>query len=203
MTAAKHRQSIIDAAVQLFCRQGYAATGLNDLVKASGAPKGSMYHYFPDGKPAIAVAAVEEAAQRVLKSIEDIAARTASTAELLVEHARVLSAMMEDSGFRDGCPITTVLLELVPEDQAVAEAGRQAFSARVELLRDKLIEDGYDAVTAEGLAMACTNAVQGSLVMARVESSREPIERTAMELARMLDGTSPPPTARRGPAKAD
>ncbi len=187
MTAAKHRQSIIDAAVQLFCRHGYAATGLNDLVKASGAPKGSMYHYFPEGKPAIAVAAIEEAARRVLKSIEEIAARTATTAELLVEHARFLAAMMEASGFRDGCPITTVLLELAPDDQKVAEAGKQALSVRLELLRDKLIEDGYDAVTAEGLAMACTNAVQGSLVMARVESSREPIERTAAQLAEMLD----------------
>jgi len=48
---AKHKQPIIDAAVRLFRQQGYAATGLNELVEASGSPKGSMYHYFPDGKP--------------------------------------------------------------------------------------------------------------------------------------------------------
>jgi len=38
--------------------QGYACTGLNDIVDASGAPKGSLYHYFPAGKASIAVAAV-------------------------------------------------------------------------------------------------------------------------------------------------
>jgi len=35
----KHRQPIIDACVTLFRRHGYAATGLNDIVDASGAPK--------------------------------------------------------------------------------------------------------------------------------------------------------------------
>ena len=57
----KHRKPIVDAAVTLFRRQGYAGTGLNDIVDTSGAPKGSLYHYFPDGKASIAVAAVEEA----------------------------------------------------------------------------------------------------------------------------------------------
>lgn len=190
MAAAKHRQAIVDAAIRLFRQHGYAATGLNDLVRESGAPKGSMYHYFPEGKPEIALAAVEEAGRRVLKTIEEVAARTATTAELLVEHARLLAGWMEASDFSDGCPITTVLLELTPDDEKVAEAGRQAFAARLELLRDKLIEDGYDPITAEGLAMACTNAVQGSLVMARVESSCEPIERTATQLANMLNPKS-------------
>ena len=43
----------------LFRRQGYAGTGLNDIVELSGAPKGSLYHYFPDGKASIAEAAVD------------------------------------------------------------------------------------------------------------------------------------------------
>lgn len=183
---AKHRQPIIDAAVTLFRQRGYAATGLNDLVEASGSPKGSMYHYFPQGKPSIAVAVVEEAGRRVVETIEAIAARTSSTAELLVEHATLLGGWMEKSGFRDGCPITTVLLELAPEDRAVTDAGRHAFAARLRVLRASLIKDGFDADIAESLAMACTNAIQGSLVMARVECSSAPIDQTARQLGRLL-----------------
>lgn len=182
----KHRQPIIDAAVQLFRQRGYAATGLNDLVLASGSPKGSMYYYFPDGKPTIAAAAVEEAGRRVMETIEDIAARTGSTADLLVEHARLLGQWMEKSGFRDGCPMTTVLLELAPDDRVVTEAGRRAFAARLRILGDKLIEDGFEAREAEAMALLCTNALQGSLVMARVECSRAPIEQTAAQLAAIL-----------------
>ncbi len=54
----KHRSAIIAAAAKLFRRQGYAATGINEIADAAGAPKGSLYHYFPDGKDQIAEAAV-------------------------------------------------------------------------------------------------------------------------------------------------
>lgn len=183
---AKHRQPIIEAAVKLFRQRGYAATGLNDLVEESGSPKGSMYHYFPDGKPSIAAAAVEEAGRRVVNTIEELAATASSTADLLLAHAELLAGWMEKSGFRDGCPITTVLLELAPADRAVTEAGRRAFSARLRVLRTRLVDDGYDAHEAEAMALVCTNAMQGSLVMARVECSRIPIIQTAQQLGKIL-----------------
>ncbi|OGS55604.1 MAG: TetR family transcriptional regulator, partial [Erythrobacter sp. RIFCSPHIGHO2_12_FULL_63_10] len=155
---AKHRQPIIDAAVRLFRQQGYAATGLAELVEASGSPKGSMYHYFPDGKPSIATAAVEEAGRRVVETLEALAAKTASTGELLRGHAALLAGWMEKSGFHDGCPMTTVLLELAPDNQAVTEAGRRAFAARHDVLAAKLRADGFSAGEADRLAMLCTNA---------------------------------------------
>src|SRR5271163_4476648 len=93
----KHRQPIVDAAVTLFRRQGYSGTGLADIVEASGAPKGSLYHYFPAGKTSIAIAAVEEAGRRVAATVADLARRTDSTAELLVAHARLLAGWMRKS----------------------------------------------------------------------------------------------------------
>lgn len=184
---AKHRQPIIDAAVRLFRQQGYAATGLNELVEQSGSPKGSMYHYFPEGKPSIAVAAVEEAGRRVVDTLAALAEKSASTGELVRGHAGLLAGWMEKSGFRDGCPMTTVLLELAPGNVEVAEAGRRAFAARREVLAAKLRADGFSAEDAERLAMLCTNAIQGSLVQARVERSRRPVEQTAELLAELLD----------------
>ena len=47
---SRHRSNILNAAVTLFRRRGYAATGLADILQLSGAPKGSLYHYFPQGK---------------------------------------------------------------------------------------------------------------------------------------------------------
>jgi TetR/AcrR family transcriptional repressor of lmrAB and yxaGH operons len=182
----KHRQPIIDAAVTLFRRQGYSGTGLNEIVDESGAPKGSLYYYFPDGKASIAVAAVEEAGRRVVGTMAELAAKTASTGELLKAHARLLAGWMRASGFRDGCPITTVLLELAPADRAVAQAGRDAYAARLRLLTDKLIADGLPEARAVRLAGLCTSAIQGALIQARVERSGAPIETAADELAELL-----------------
>lgn len=183
----KHRQPIINAAVTLFRRQGFARTGLNDIVDVSGAPKGSLYHYFPDGKSSIAVAAVEEAGRRVAETVAKLAEDCSSAGDLLRAHARLLAGWMQGSGFRNGCPITTVLLELAPRERAVSEAGRKAYAARISILREKLIADGFARPRADSLAVLCTSALQGALIQARVERSRRPIEVTATELERLIE----------------
>jgi len=183
----RHRQPIINAAVTLFRRQGFARTGLNDIVDVSGAPKGSLYHYFPLGKSSIAVAAVEEAGRRVVATVERLASECASSGDLLRAHARLLAGWMQKSGFRNGCPITTVLLELAPRERAVTEAGRKAYAARLSILSRKLVEDGFARARADALAVLCISALQGALVQARVERSGRPIEVTAAELARLLE----------------
>jgi AcrR family transcriptional regulator len=183
----RHRQPIINAAVALFRRQGFARTGLNDIVEVSGAPKGSLYHYFPLGKSSIAVAAVEEAGRRLVATVEKLASECASAGELLRAHARLLAGWMQQSGFRNGCPITTVLLELAPRERAVTEAGRKAYAARLSILSRKLVEDGFARARADALAVLCTSALQGALIQARVERSGRPIEVTAAELARLLE----------------
>lgn len=183
----RHRQPIINAAVTLFRRQGFARTGLNDIVDASGAPKGSLYHYFPLGKTSIAVAAVEEAGRRVAATVAKLAAECRSTGELLRAHARLLAGWMRGSGFRNGCPITTVLLELAPRERAVMEAGRKAYAARLAAISEKLVADGFARPRAEALAVLCTSALQGALIQARVERSGRPIDVTAAELARLLE----------------
>ena len=94
---------------------------------------------------------------------------------------------MRKSGFRDGCPITTVLLELAPKNRGVSEAGRKAYSARIGIIKDKLIADGFSPHRTERLAIVCVSTLQGALIQARVERSGAPIETAADELARMLE----------------
>jgi len=187
---AKHRQPIINTAVTLFRRQGYSRTGLNEIVEVSGAPKGSLYHYFPLGKSSIAVAAVKEAGDRVAATLTRLMEDCRSTGQLLRRHAELLAGWMRASGFRDGCPITTVLLELAPGDRDVTEAGRTAYRTRVALLSEKLVADGFPRARADALAILCTSALQGALIQARVERSGRPLEITAAELARLLEAAA-------------
>lgn len=43
----KRRQEILDAGLDLFIRQGYAATKVADIAAAVGMSTGLMFHYFP------------------------------------------------------------------------------------------------------------------------------------------------------------
>src|SRR5919201_2430698 len=54
------RNAILDAALPLFVKQGYAGTGIGDIRRASGASVGSIYHHF-GGKEGVAAALYIEA----------------------------------------------------------------------------------------------------------------------------------------------
>ena len=183
----KHRQPVIDSAVKLFRRQGYAATGLNDIVDDCGAPKGSLYHYFPSGKSSIAAAAVEEAGQRVRETLSELAQSSSSSTDVIKKHTELLGKWMKRSGYRDGCPMTTVLLELAPEDRAVTLAGKQAYAFRNTILKQRLIDDGLPEDQADRLASLVTSAIQGALIEARIQRNNKPLEIVAEELNRIVE----------------
>ena len=185
----KHRQAIIDAAVTLFRQKGYAATGLNDIVELSGAPKGSLYHYFPQGKAAIGEAAVREAGRRVAETVEALSVSAKSAGELVKAHARLLAGWMAESGYRDGSPVTTVLLENAPADAGITAAGLQALGDWRRIVARRLVEDGFSAGRAERLALLATAALDGALVRARVEQSGAPLLAAAEELDALLRTT--------------
>ena len=178
----KHREAIVDAAVRLFRQKGYAATGLADIVEASGAPKGSLYHYFAGGKPAIGEAAVREAGRRVLVTVRDLGAKAGSAGELVRAHAELLANWMAQSGYRDGAPMTTVLLENAPQHPGITEAGREAHEAWTAELKARLQADGVDGARAARLASLTIAALEGALVQARIEQSSRPLVVAAEEL---------------------
>jgi TetR/AcrR family transcriptional repressor of lmrAB and yxaGH operons len=55
------REKAITTAARLFDRQGYHGTGLAQIIKESGSPRGSFYFHFPDGKEQLGIEAVHAA----------------------------------------------------------------------------------------------------------------------------------------------
>ncbi len=183
----KHRAAVVEAAATLFRRHGYAASGLADIVAASGAPKGSLYHYFPDGKDAIGAAAVAFAAARVTATLEQLAARHAHAGAMLRAYAALLAGWMAKSGFRDGCPITTTVLETVPASQAIAAAAADGFARWQAIFVGALRRDGVAPARADRLARFAIAALEGALILARVAQSPRAITEAAEEAAALFD----------------
>lgn len=179
----KHRDKIVRSAAELFRRRGYAATGTNDIVALSGAPKGSLYHYFPDGKTQIAEEAVAYAGARVTATLTGLVAETGDPAAALRRYGRMLVGWLEKSGWRDGCPIATTLLEIAPDADGVAAAGRGAFARWAAIFRDALAAQGVPDVRADRLGRFAITAIEGALVLARVQRGGEPILMAVDEVA--------------------
>ena len=177
----------MSAALTLFRRQGYAATGLNDIVALSGAPKGSLYHYFPNGKLSIAEAAVRQGGANVASTLEQLAMEKPSAAKLVRGYAKLLAKWMAKSRFRDGSPIAATLQETAPQDARVAAAGVEAFARWRAPIVARLTAQGVGGGRAERLATLVIAALEGSLIQARVECSDNPIKAVAQELEELLE----------------
>jgi len=186
----KHRDAIVTAALTLFRRRGYAATGLNDIVALSGAPKGSLYHYFPDGKLSIAEAAVRQGGETVTATLRELARTHKTPAKLVRGYAKLLGKWMAKSRYRDGSPISATLQETAPDDKRVTSAGVDAFAAWRAPIMEQLEQAGVGRARAERLATLVIAALDGSLVQARVEQSSNPIKAVAQELEVLLKDAS-------------
>lgn len=173
--AAQHRENLVSAAMRLFRRQGYASSGLQQILAESGAPKGSLYHYFPGGKESLAEAAIDLAGERVRDMLAGHAARHASPKPFLRAYARTMADWMEESDFRSGCPIATTLLETAPDAPAITEAGLRAVDGWIEVVAEVLARGGLGTRAARRRAQLVVAAMEGALLLARVRRSTRPI----------------------------
>jgi len=188
--APKHREKIVRSAAVLFRRQGYAATGTSQILALSGAPRGSLYHYFPAGKEQIACAAVEYAGDLVSGSLARLIEREASPAGVLREYGALLAGWLADSGFRDGCPVTTTLLELAPGSEAVTAAGRRVLGDWVDLFEQALARSGARPDEARSLATLAVASLEGALVLARVDQDTAALLDVVARLAGLFEAAA-------------
>ncbi len=177
-----HRQSLIEAAIALFRRQGYSGTGLSEILKESGAPKGSLYHYFPNGKEELAVEALKVAGKVVEKTLLELAKKYKQPDKLVKAYCQMLGQWMEESHFRSGCPITTTVLETVPQSETMSNISLIIFDSWKNVIANSLIESGMNKTEAKNKADFTITAIGGALIQSRVQRSTLPLENTAKQL---------------------
>lgn len=173
--AAIHKDNLVRTAMRLFRRQGFASTGLQQIVNESGAPKGSLYHYFPRGKEDLGEAAVTLAGEMILEMLTDLATRHARPKAFLRAYCSVMAGWMEEAAFRSGCPIATTLLEMAPQSPGITEAGRKALDGWAAVVAGVFERDGLSKREAAARATLVIAAMEGALIQARIQQSTRPI----------------------------
>lgn len=180
------RQRIVEAASELFLRQGVHATGLDEILRAAGASKSQLYHYF-SGKDDLVCAVVELRREDMLAAQAQLPGGLDSWAGIEAWFAWIVE-FQDGPGGRLGCPIGSLASELAHTD---APAGRHlglclsewrdTIAAGLEHMRDRgdLAADADPA----RLAAATLATIEGGLLLTRAERSTESLE-AALEAAR-------------------
>lgn len=177
---------IVEVASRLFQAQGYAATGLKQLLEESQAPRGSFYFHFPQGKEELAAEVISQHTARFsegLIAMTDSAPDTLSGLKLVLE---ALAQQVQDSPCEAGCPVMALTLEMSAHSDELRALLLGAFERWRALLAARFERDGHSAQDAQERAMVLLGAVEGALMMSRAYGDRRPLDALAARLEVMF-----------------
>lgn len=182
--AGEASAAMIASAVKLLAVHGFQATTFSSVLKDSGAPRGSIYYHFPEGKDQLIAAAIDLAGERALALTESFSGLPA--AEIVEAFAGLWRAVLLRSGFRAGCAVLAVTVSAdVP---ALVDRAAVIFRSWRERLGQALESAGIEAVQARALALTIIAACEGAVVLCRAEQSLEPLDVVTAQLQALAAG---------------
>lgn len=186
MGQASTRDRIVIAASRLLQRQGYVGTGIKQIAKEAEATLGSVYHFFPGGKEAVAVAAIKYGDQEFATVLRDALDSEEDPGAAVEACARQLAEGLRESGWIDGCPVTAAALETLGTESEIQQVCADALRSWEQMVTDKLLRSGFQVPDARELATTVISALEGAEVTAQVNRSEEPLRATGRQLARLV-----------------
>ncbi|MFD9908797.1 TetR/AcrR family transcriptional regulator [Streptomyces sp. NPDC059063] len=183
---ASTRERIVVVAARLIQRQGYVGTGIKQIAKEAEATLGSVYHFFPGGKEAVAVAAIRHGDEEFAALLRDVLGREDDPAAAVEACAVELAVVLRASGWTDGCPVTAAALETLGTDSEIQKVCAEALRGWERVVADKLLAAGFTEADAAEVATTVISTLEGAEVTAQVNRSEEPLRAAGRQLARLV-----------------
>lgn len=180
------RENILIAMARLIEKQGYHATGLNEIIQESGAPKGSIYYYFPGGKEQIGAEAILESGRIIATRLQSVLSLEPDPAKAIHGFLVTMAESVEQTDFGASSPLTTAAIETAVTSEALNQASRQAFDLILDAFKQKLLSGGFSEDRATELALFVTTVIEGGIVMSRTYHSSAPLRQAADHISNCL-----------------
>jgi AcrR family transcriptional regulator len=188
------RERILQSGAELFRRQGYAATGVKQIVTAAQAPFGSLYHFFPGGKEQLGAEAIRVSGAiyaLLIPAVFDPAPDVVAATRNFFAGA---AAHLQETDYADACPIATIALEVSSTSEPMRQACAEVFESWLAAGSQRFVAAGIEPARARELTTAMVAALEGGFVLARALRDTEPLrvagELTAGAVQRALEPLS-------------
>ncbi len=183
------RASMVRSAASLIRSRGVSATSLADVLADSGAPRGSIYHHFPDGKRQLAEDAIQWTSERVLAHLR--AGTPQSPSDVLERFIDMWRRVVVTSGGTAGCVVAGVAIDTLADETGLMKLVRATFRSWAAVLAEQLAAAGVPARRAMPIALATLAGMEGALILCRAEGNVRPLDAVAEELMRLLPSERP------------
>lgn len=185
------RDRILAVAMDLFYRQGYRATGINQIIAASGVAKASFYDHFPS-KTDLLHAYTAQTSRHEMADLKDSVDKLPTARERFFGPLNILPPWLEMSAYR-GCPFQNIMADVGFDDPvvlAVSREHRELVRVYFRELAEALLEEEPALAPLDTASLADTYLLlfEGVLVMAPLYRDPWPVNHAVATLARLLSG---------------
>jgi AcrR family transcriptional regulator len=188
------RDRLVEVARTLFWEQGYAATGIAQILDVAGARSGSLYYFFPTKEDLLL--AVLEQYKDLLDPVvvRPVFERVSDPVERIFGILDGYRKQLVATKYQHGCPIGNMALEVSNDLSAARKAVAENFTAWRKVIEMCLADAagrlprGLDR---ESLALFVLTTMEGAVMLARSYRSTEPYDAAVTHLrdyfARLLN----------------
>jgi AcrR family transcriptional regulator len=194
------RERMVASAVNLLARRGLQATSFSEVLEHSGAPRGSVYHHFPEGKDQMIGSALDAAGGRAIELLDLKAGEPAEAIAAWFLH--IWREVLIRGKFEAGCAVLAVAV--AAESPELLDRTARVFRIWRRRLAELLEQGGLRTEDAQRFAAVLVASSEGAVVLARAEQSLEPFDLVAEQLidqVRALSLAGDQPSRPRKPAR--
>src|SRR2546429_7213995 len=178
------RASMVRSAASLIRTRGVNATSFSEVLADSGAPRGSIYHHFPQGKEQLAEDAIRWTSERVVAHQRACRATTASgVLSCFIDMWRQVVVASKGAA---GCVVAGVAIDTVAEAPGLIGVVRATFRAWSGLLTEQLMAVGLPARRGSAIALSTGAGVGGALLLCRPGGTSGPPQAGAAGAVRLV-----------------
>jgi TetR/AcrR family transcriptional regulator, transcriptional repressor for nem operon len=181
----KTRQRLVESALYLFWKQGYAATGMAEILSHAKVNSGSFYHFFPS-KEDLLIAVLQLYVETLHPIVMDPVFTT--TPDPVERIFGVLSFYRQNliaTGCTYGCPIGRLALEIPEEKAAIHRLLSDNFdgwTAAIHACLDDLGDRLPHPVDKATLAQFVLTVMEGGVMQARAHRNLAPFDASVQHL---------------------
>lgn len=184
------REKILTTAAILFQKKGYHATGLNEIIKESAAPKGSLYYYFPAGKEELAAATIRLMGDKIQHHIKEELDKNSDPVKAIKEFILDTAQKFNEKDQENCFSIGLLALETASISESLRKTCIEVYNLWADIYYQKLVSSGFSSERASELSLILQLMIEGAITMSLIRNDTAALVTIAEKIPLLLNSES-------------
>lgn len=181
------KEKLIQTASRLFELKGYYATGLNEILAESGAPKGSLYYHFPKGKEQLALESIKSEGEKIKSKVQSVLESIENPVDAIVANIENIATVIDNEQRIKDMSVSVLALETYLTSEVLRNACEEIFTSLEKIYIEKLVKAGMNKDEAYKVGSIIAIMIEGGITYSLVKKSGKPLRLIAEQISKLIN----------------